>query len=213
MSDSDERERSSPKRATRWQRTVLLVLLCLFVLALPGLGWLVHGNRRWESLRAQAKTIRIGMTQDEVLAIMGEPDRRVDGANGEPRGFRYAASIPLRRDPEICVGFDPVVWVVEEHPYQQIPFGSADWRKSSEVRRGFMIDDLLQRFDLIGMTRSEVIDLLGEPPEAPAAYDDAWDFVYCLGPQRGSFFRIDSDWLVLHFDEANRVKEFDIDTD
>lgn len=90
-------------------------------------------------------------------------------------------------------------------------FNAAEWKDppSSNTRLS-MIDALLQTHDLKGMTRAEVVGLLGEPPATD--YFRHWDLVYFLGPQRGSL-RIDSEWLVLKLDENGRVAEWRVATD
>jgi hypothetical protein len=44
-----------------------------------------------------------------------------------------------------------------------IPFDSAQWADADLRTRGRMVDDLLRRELLLGKTRNEVIQLLGEP--------------------------------------------------
>jgi outer membrane protein assembly factor BamE (lipoprotein component of BamABCDE complex) len=73
-----------------------------------------------------------------------------------------------------------------------------------------MVDDLLARYPLVGMTRAEVVRLLGEPP--PAEYFRNFDLVYWLGPERG-FASIDSEWLVLQLDPNGRVVQAKVVTD
>ena len=57
-----------------------------------------------------------------------------------------------------------------------------------------MVDDLLRRYRLRGMTREEVVSLLGAPPEP--TYFNEYDFVYWLGPER---------WLAIKFGRDGRV--------
>jgi hypothetical protein len=56
----------------------------------------------------------------------------------------------------------------------------------------------------VGLTRQEVIALLGEPRRTE--YFKEFDIVYYLGPQRG-FMGIDSEWLVLKLNPDGRVKK------
>lgn len=84
------------------------------------------------------------------------------------------------------------------------------WRDESLVGTGIrleMADRLVARGILTGMSRTEVVELLGEPP--PTEYFRNWDLVYWLGPERG-FISIDSEWLVVRFDERGRVAEYEI---
>jgi outer membrane protein assembly factor BamE (lipoprotein component of BamABCDE complex) len=67
-----------------------------------------------------------------------------------------------------------------------------------------MADRLIARQMLLGKTRGQVVEMLGEPTST--AYFRDWDMVYWLGPERG-FFRIDSEWLVLKLGANGRVVE------
>jgi hypothetical protein len=79
-------------------------------------------------------------------------------------------------------------------------FDSQNWRNSSERNaepiKLRMVDDLLSRYRLVGMTRKQIDDLLGQPPHTE--YFKDYDYVYWLGPER-SFFSIDSEWLCIKF--------------
>jgi len=90
-------------------------------------------------------------------------------------------------------------------------FDSARWKTpQTGYTRVRMVSMLLLTHDLKGMTRAEVIALLGEPP--PSDYFRDWDFVYHLGHERG-LFRVDSEWLVLRFGPDGRVSEFAVVSD
>src|SRR5262245_44084202 len=72
------------------------------------------------------------------------------------------------------------------------PFDSVAWQDPEEVKKGVrleMADRLLARGKLLGKTRAEVLDFLGQPTET--SYFGSWDLVYWLGFERG-FFSIDS---------------------
>lgn len=90
-------------------------------------------------------------------------------------------------------------------------FDPAGWQADtgSGVRQA-MTDRLLARGTLTGLSRAEVVALLGEPP--PTGYFSDWDLVYWLGPERG-FLGIDSEWLVVRFGPDNRVAESRLVTD
>ena len=66
-----------------------------------------------------------------------------------------------------------------------------------------MADDLIRTHRLDGMTRGEVIALLGAPPKTP--YFNDYEVVYLLGPERG-VMRIDSEWLVVKFGRDGRAE-------
>ena len=61
-----------------------------------------------------------------------------------------------------------------------------------------IVDDLLMRYDLIGMQESEIIALLGSHDNDYGYFSSENRFVYCLGPERG-LISIDNEWLILDF--------------
>ena len=94
-------------------------------------------------------------------------------------------------------------------------FDATAWRDPKQVYsplaiRGCMVDDLIARRRLKGLTRAEVVALLGEP--RPTAYFQNYDLVYWLGPERG-WISIDSEWLVFRLDATHRVAEYRLVTD
>jgi hypothetical protein len=70
-----------------------------------------------------------------------------------------------------------------------------------------MADWFLLTGRLIGLSRSEVVSLLGEPPEH--GYFRSYDLVYQLGSER-SFLGIDSEWLAIRLNAAGFVSEAEI---
>ena len=95
---------------------------------------------------------------------------------------------------------------------QRIPFDAHAWKtrlfdENKEPVRIRMVDNLIQKYELRGMTRSEIIGLLSEPPKT--GYFSEYDFVYWLGPERG-FISIDSEWLAIKFGLDDRVQKFAI---
>ncbi len=92
-------------------------------------------------------------------------------------------------------------------------FDPAIWNDESHARHGARLtlaDDIVRRELLSGMSRAQVISLLGKPP--PTSYFADWDLVYWLGPERG-FISIDSEWLVVRFDAREQVSEYCIAQD
>jgi hypothetical protein len=95
-------------------------------------------------------------------------------------------------------------------------FESAAWKEKAldgDARwptRLRMVDDLLEGGVLAAAKRNEVINLLGPPDDT--SYFREWSMVYWLGPERG-VVRIDSEWLVLRFDESNTVTEVRLERD
>ncbi len=90
--------------------------------------------------------------------------------------------------------FDPVAWQQALH-------------NQTDPVRIRMVDDLLRRHQFRGMTRVEVVALIGEPDDTP--YFKDWDMVYWLGPERG-FMGIDSEWLVFRLDDDKVVNDYRI---
>lgn len=100
-----------------------------------------------------------------------------------------------------------VALVVRWRWYPGQAFDPVAWRDEPQVENGVrldMADRLVARRTLSGMTRAEVIELLGEPTKT-AKFGD-WDLVYWLGPER-MFFSIDSEWLVIRFNADGVVTE------
>ena len=81
-------------------------------------------------------------------------------------------------------------------------FDSVSWKNEAIVNelenpiRLSMLDDLLKKHELVGMTRNQIDELLGVPK--PTGYFNDYDYVYWLGPERG-FISIDSEWLGVKF--------------
>lgn len=102
------------------------------------------------------------------------------------------------------------------------PFDSATWKAtkgdtSDYAPRLYMVDYLMERQLLLGKTKSEVLELLGEPDRANAgvrqdvvSYDR--DLIYWLGPER-SFLRIDSEMLVIDIGDDGLVTGVYLETD
>ena len=68
-----------------------------------------------------------------------------------------------------------------------------------------MLPNLLERHPLKGMSRRDVVTLLGEPTPT-----DKWDgahMIYVLGND-GSYTPIDNEWLLIDLDPEQRVTSF-----
>lgn len=109
----------------------------------------------------------------------------------------YAAHRLFSRNREIQIDFDPArVSSVQELPYEQIPFDSADWKRSCAERRGFMIDDLLD---------SSPEDEPG-PDDRAARRASRLPHVTRRWHPRHSLFPIDDDWLVVSLNQDGSLK-------
>lgn len=92
-------------------------------------------------------------------------------------------------------------------------FDAAAWRavsRSDDFSRQEMVGSLLWSDTIEGMSRAEVLALLG--PDCECGYFAEWDLVYWLGPER-SLVGIDSEWLVIDFDAAGRYDRHALVTD
>ncbi len=74
-----------------------------------------------------------------------------------------------------------------------------------------MIDSMLSEVELKGKAKTEIIKILGHEEEK-AYFKEPNNLVYYLGDERG-FMSIDSEWLVLWFDDKDRVTDYEIKTD
>lgn len=75
-----------------------------------------------------------------------------------------------------------------------------------------MVDHLVSGGRLDGLTRSEVVELLGPPHYGSHLGGVTYDMNYYLGPERG-FIRIDSEWLCIAFGENGKVSRSWIERD
>ena len=92
-------------------------------------------------------------------------------------------------------------------------FDSASWKASLtsdslDPIRLRMVDDFLNRYRLRGMTREEVVSLLGTPRETNYSnYFRDYDLVYWLGSEGGSL-SLNSEWLLaIKFSGNGRVSK------
>jgi hypothetical protein len=94
--------------------------------------------------------------------------------------------------------------------FERIAWQSNAGANSTWPARLTMVDDLLHGHHLTGMTRTEIVTLLG-PPDDRTPFRN-WDLVYWLGPERG-LFRIDSEWLLIDLDAKGAVAKYVVATD
>jgi len=74
-----------------------------------------------------------------------------------------------------------------------------------------MIDDLMRQYELVGMRRDEVLELLGAPDPYPGRISgDA--LYYWLGPERG-LIGIDSEYLWIELNENGMVSRAEVRSD
>lgn len=87
-------------------------------------------------------------------------------------------------------------------------FSQKAWLKTE--KRAYMAEDMMKKYSLEGMTKDEVISLLGEDTESEY-FKEKGNLVYWLGWERG-FISIDSEWLVIDFKDG-RVSDYYIARD
>lgn len=87
-----------------------------------------------------------------------------------------------------------------------LPFDRAVWNSKpsglDDFRRHRMADELVEQRSLIGLSRDQVLAMLGEPTKTSHFRD--FDLVYVLGDERG-WISIDSEWLVMRLDADGHV--------
>jgi hypothetical protein len=74
-----------------------------------------------------------------------------------------------------------------------------------------MVDDILDSRILIGKSKDEIARTLGRD-DKESGYFREWNSIYRLGPERG-FIRMDSEWLVIKFDQMGVCVEAAIKRD
>ena len=109
-----------------------------------------------------------------------------------PRGRRILLSLGVCG--ALFAGW--VLWLRHEDAQSRI-FDAEIWRetRSTDYVRGRMVPDLIARHRLEGMTRGQIVALLGEPTGLRAGA-----FVYDLGYPDDDPFPIDPYLLVIDFD-------------
>ena len=99
-------------------------------------------------------------------------------------------------------------------------FDRAEWRdpRSSAFVPGDitvrqkMLGDVVSTV-LPGRSRGDIEQLLGPSLDTPYFKNTGRDLIYILGAERGSMFSIDSEWLLIWFDDSGRLERYEIRTD
>ncbi len=89
-------------------------------------------------------------------------------------------------------------------------FNQNRWLNHAD-KRVHMVDDLLQKYKLIGKSNEEITQLLGAPTETRSG-EEGVITLYYLGTERG-FIPIDSEQLILQFDRDGKVMEYTVHKD
>ncbi|MFK0521713.1 hypothetical protein ACINKY_05820 [Paenibacillus illinoisensis] len=86
-------------------------------------------------------------------------------------------------------------------------FDQKTWFNEPE-KRNSMVHSLLKQFELIGMTETEIIDLLGEP--AQKVDEPSRQYVYYLGR---AGLGVDDRLLRLHFNKEGGIESHEVTND
>lgn len=98
--------------------------------------------------------------------------------------------------------FDRETWLAPE---------SANYISGDITPRQKMLADVVNK--LPGLHRSEIENMLGSTLDATYFQSTGRDLIYITGPERDSLFGIDSEWLLIWFDENGIYKRHAIVTD
>jgi hypothetical protein len=188
----------------------------------PGTGRIAPGRRGTEVANGGTRDFGIVGIALELFPLSRDPIVYI--SNGPPEPILMKIS-KRTRQVMVVVGFLGlaalgyfVVWpayrssnvhVTEDRCAGHGRFDATVWKDTLAVYsrlapRGCMVDDLLAHHKLVGLSRTEVIALLGEDPQSE--YFSDYDFVYWLGPKRGLTSK-ESEWLVMRFGESDQVIE------
>ncbi|HCE44721.1 MAG TPA: hypothetical protein DET40_14360 [Lentisphaeria bacterium] len=88
----------------------------------------------------------------------------------------------------------------------QKSFNSKEWILGNELTRGEMARDLVSSKVLIGKTKEEVVELLGQPSSSKSSFNND-RFYYIVDIGRGSYVFDMPCKLNLYFDGDNKVED------
>lgn len=99
--------------------------------------------------------------------------------------------------------FDEVLWRSEQ---------GLEPDKAGITTRQKMLGDLVDK-NLIGKSRKDIIAALGEPATKMDPDGEGSALSYPTGIERGSYMRIDSEWLLIYFDSSGIATHYKIGVD
>ncbi|MCT2344763.1 hypothetical protein [Niallia taxi] len=115
--------------------------------------------------------------------------------------FKYMKAVLLYSiAPIICL------YLLTVNEYKSI-FTTEKWLEQ-ETERTFMIDNLLKEHPLKGKQKKDIISLLGQET-AEANFKEKDNMVYLLGAERG-FISMDTEWLIIHFNDENIADKVEV---
>ena len=99
-------------------------------------------------------------------------------------------------------------------------FDSIIWQNESSIQpdknfiseREKMLEDLVENI-LPRKNKNEIEKLLGKPLKTPYFSSSDKDLIYYLGPERDNYMNIDSEWLLIWLDEANKFQKYKVVND
>ena len=75
-----------------------------------------------------------------------------------------------------------------------------------------MLGSVVERL-VLGLSRTEIEEMIGPSLDTPYFETLGRDLIYILGPQRDSYIRLDSEWLLIWLDESGRFERYGIHND
>jgi hypothetical protein len=99
--------------------------------------------------------------------------------------------------------FDGALWLSEQ---------ALETDSTGITLRQKMLGDLVDKH-LIGKSRKDVIAALGEPSTKMDPDGAGPSLSYPTGTERGSYMRIDSEWLLIYFDSSDIANRYSIGVD
>ena len=119
---------------------------------------------------------------------------------GNEKNRKYLAIIPtIILSPILYIGII-LIWIFSVSYYPKTDFNKQEWNENKEERYK-MANDIIKNEILIGKTRVEVIELLGDDYYS----HDESHIVYNLGFLPG-LFNIDPDVLDIYFEKGKVIK-------
>ena len=195
---------------------VFVLILTLLVCSLPLTGC---GNRkqRFRETILAAEKVHLGLTTDEVIALLGDPIEQDEHSLGNSDKikkilFTYRSPenwmkfLTERYRPYVFVSFEnDRVCRVSINPDEDMPFDPADWKRSKWDRRGCMVRDLLKTISVKGKPKAELIALLGPSEKfwAPEGSPPPNLLRYDVGSHLTG--DSDGDSLVFQFDDDDKL--------
>lgn len=107
----------------------------------------------------------------------------------------------------------PFAYALFRNPFDDKPFQRGIWLRAASDSsprnpRGLMAEDLRNRFLRKGMPKKSVHSLLGEPDNSQ--YDEQVLHVDCYYLGSWGFMDMEGDYLVVHYDKAEKIASTEV---